>query len=57
MYSRNELKGFWDSILINAASRTALKKFSKNLIVYTTAEEVTDGSHYYTPQPSSLWIR
>ena len=24
MYTRNELKGFWDSILINAASRTAL---------------------------------
>ena len=24
--------------------------FSQNLIVYTTAEEGTDGSHYYTPQ-------
>ena len=51
MYTRNELKGFWDSILINAASRTALKKFSQNLIVYTTADEGTDGSHYYTPRP------
>ena len=49
MYTRNELKGFWDGILINAASRTALKKFSQHLIVYTTAEEGTDGSHYYTP--------
>ena len=39
MYTRNELKGFWDGILINAASRTALKKFSQNLIVYTTAKE------------------
>ena len=28
MYTRNELRGFWDNILINAASRTALKKFS-----------------------------
>ena len=27
MYTRNERKGFWDSILINAASRTALKNF------------------------------
>ena len=51
MYTRNELKGFWDSILINAASRTALKKFSQNLIVYTTAKE---GTHH---EPSSLWIR
>ena len=52
MYTRNELelRGFWDSILINAASRTALKKFSQNVIVYTTAQEGTDGSQYYTPQ-------
>ena len=50
MYTRNELKGFWDSILINADSRTALKKFSQNRIVYTTAQEGTDGSHYYTPR-------
>ena len=49
IYTRNELKGFWDSILINAASRTALKKFSQNLFVYTTDQEGTDGSHYYTP--------
>ena len=45
MYTRNEPKGFWDSIFINAASRTALKKFSQNLIIYTTAEEGTDRSH------------
>ena len=50
MYTRNELKGFWDSILINAASRTALEKVSQNLIFYTTAEEGTDGSRYYTPR-------
>ena len=50
MYTRNELKGFWDSILINAASRTALQKFFQNLIVYTTAEEGTDGFHYYARQ-------
>ena len=50
MYTRNELKGFWDSSLISAASRTALKKFSQNLIVYTTAQEGTDGSQYYTPR-------
>ena len=50
MYTRNDLKGFWYSILFNAASRTALKKFSENLIVYTTPKEGTNGSHYYTPR-------
>ena len=54
MYTRNELKGFWDSIPINPSSRTALKKFSQNLIVYTTAREGTDGSHYYTPRTEFL---
>ena len=50
MFIRNELKGFWESILINAASRTAIKKFSQSLFVYSTTEEGTDGSHYYTPR-------
>ena len=50
MYTCNEFKGFWDSILIKAASRTALKKFSQSLIVYTTTQEGTDGSHYFTPR-------
>ena len=50
MYTRNELRGFWDDILINAASRTALKKFSRNLIVYSTHPEGSDGLHYYTPR-------
>ena len=50
MYTRNEFKGFWETIPINAASRTALKKCSQTLIVYTTAQEGTDGSPYYTPR-------
>ena len=50
IHTRNELRGFWDSILINAASRTALRTFSQNLFVYTTAQEGTDGSHYYNPR-------
>ena len=49
MHTRNELEGFWDSILINAASRAALEKFSEKLNVYTTDRKATDGSHYYTP--------
>ena len=50
MYTRNELRGFWDNILINAASRTALKKFSQNLIMYSTQPDGPDGFHYYTPK-------
>ena len=50
MYTRNELRGFWDNILNNAASRTALKKFSQNLIIYSTQQEGPDGFHYYTPR-------
>ena len=43
MYTRSELRGFWDNILINAASRAALKKFSQNLIIYCNAQEGSDG--------------
>ena len=50
MYTRSELRGFWDNILINAASRTALKKFSQNLIIYSNTREGSDGFHYYTPR-------
>ena len=50
MYTRNELRGFWDNILINAASRTALKKFSQNLIIYSKSPEGSDEFHYYTPK-------
>ena len=50
MYTRNELKGFWDSILFNAASRTVLKKFSPDLIDYTTDRKGIDGSYSYTPR-------
>ena len=51
MYPRNELRGLWNNILINAASRTALKKFSQNnLIIYSSSPEGFDGFHYYTPR-------
>ena len=50
MYTRNELRGFWDNMLINAASRTALKKFSQNVFIYSTQQEGVDGLHYFTPR-------
>ena len=34
VYTRSELINFWDSILISAASRNALKKISQKLIVF-----------------------
>ena len=35
MYTRSELSSFWDSILISAASRNALKKYSPKLIGFS----------------------
>ena len=46
MYTRNDLRGFWDNILNKAASRAALKKFPLNLIIYSTPQERSDGFHY-----------
>ena len=50
MYTRSELHAFWDKILINAASRTALNRFSQNLMIYSSPQERSDGFHYYTPR-------
>ena len=50
MYTRSQLRGFQDNILFNAASRTALKKFSQNLIIYSSPQEGSDELHYYTPK-------
>ena len=35
MYTRSDTSSFWDGILISAASRNALKKFSQMLIVFS----------------------
>ena len=48
-YRRSELCGYRDNIINNSASRTASKKFSQNLIVYSTPQKGSDGFHYYTP--------
>ena len=50
MYTRSELRGFWDNILVNEASRSALKKFSQNLIFHSASQEGPDGPHYYAPR-------
>ena len=50
MYTRSELRRFWDNILVNAAFRSALKNFSQNVIFYSASREGPDGTHYYAPR-------
>ena len=50
MYTRSELSHFWDSILISAASRNALKKFSQKLIVLSNNHKNPDSFPYYAPR-------
>ena len=50
MYTRSELSNFWDSILISAASRNALKKFSQKLIVFSNSNKNPDNFPYYAPR-------
>ena len=47
MYTRSELSGFWDRILISAASRNALKDFSRKLIVSSNNNKNPDLFPYY----------
>ena len=50
MYTRSELSSYWDSILISAASRNALKKFSQKLIVCSSNNKNPDSFPYYAPR-------
>ena len=50
MYTRSELSSFWDSILISAASRNALKKFSQKLTVFSNNNKNPDSFPYYSPR-------
>ena len=36
MFTRSELSNFWESILISAASRNALKKFCRSSVSFQT---------------------
>ena len=50
MYTRSELSSFWDSVLISAASRIALKKFSQKLIVFSNNNKNPDNFPYCAPR-------
>ena len=43
LYIRSELRGFWDNIFVNAASRFALERFSQNPSFYSASQERPDG--------------
>ena len=49
-YTRSELSNIWDSIVISAASRNALKKFSQKLIVFSDNNKNPDSFSYYAPR-------
>ena len=50
MYTRSGLSISWDNILISAASRNALKKFSQKLIVFSNNNKDPDNFPYYAPR-------
>ena len=50
LYTRKELSSFWDTILISAASRNALKKFSQKLIIFSNNNKNPDSFSFYVPR-------
>ena len=50
IYTRAQLFEFWDNIFISAASRKALQKFSRELIVPNTAIHGPEQYSYYAPR-------
>ena len=50
MYTKGQLSEFWDAILMSSASKNALQKFTRNLIVPSNAKKGPDGYTYYAPR-------
>ena len=50
MYTKSELSIFWDSILISAVSRNAVKKISQKLIVFSNNNKNPENFPYYAPR-------
>ena len=50
MYRKGQLSDFWDAILLSSASKNALQKFSRNLIVPSNAKKGPGGYTYYAPR-------
>ena len=56
MYTKGHLSEFWNAILMISASKNALQKFARNLIVPSNANEGPDGYTYYAPRTDFLII-
>ena len=50
MYTKGQLSEFCDAILMRSASKDALQKFTRNLIVPSNAKKGPDGHTYYAPR-------
>ena len=50
MYTKGQLSEFWDAILMNSASKNALQKITRDLIVPSNAKKGPDGYSYYAPR-------
>ena len=50
MYTKRQLSDFWDNILISAASRNALQKLSRELIIPSASSKGPDEFCYYAPR-------
>ena len=55
IYTRAQLSEFWDKILISAASRKALQKISRELIVPNTAIHGPEQYSYHAPR-SDIYV-
>ena len=50
MYTKGHLSEFWEAILMSSASKNALQKFTRNLIVPSNAKKGPDGYTYSAPR-------
>ena len=50
MYTTSKFSSFWDSILVSAASRSASKKFSQKLLVFSNNKKDPESFPYYAPR-------
>ena len=50
MYTEGKLSEFWEAILMSSASKNALQKFTRNLIVPSNAKKGLDAYTYHAPR-------
>ena len=50
MYTKGQFSEFWDAVLMSSESKNALQKFTRNLIVPSSAKKGLDGYTYYAPR-------